>query len=291
MIPTEAIVSTLIGHRDIGTGLICLGSLAKHSCGSVRFQIHEDGSLTDEDREQLARQLPVHSFVPREHADARVSEWLSRYPHCREYRNSNILGLKLFDAPLLAAAENLAFCDTDIFFLRPFTNLFSWPDAESGCLFMQDYQNAYALRPWHLALQSSFTLPVNLNSGLFLFRRRQYDLDFVEWLLGRYPAPFAARLFWVEQTCWAALAARSNGHFWSEQQIRVVQGESSLTDDLIAAHFVTPVRGLLPQAAARKHLDNTPVQISTQPMNQLHSLPFLKEQAVQFMQRKLGRLR
>ena len=121
---TDLIVSTLIGHRDVGTGLTCLPTLAKHSCEPVRFQLHDDGSLTDNDREQLLNQLPVHTIISRRQADAIVKERLAHYPYCARYRRHYAYGLKLFDTLFLAPGEDLAFCDTDIFFLRPFSGLF-----------------------------------------------------------------------------------------------------------------------------------------------------------------------
>jgi len=289
MTAPEVIVSSLIGHRDVGTGLMCLASLAKHSCEPVRFQLHDDGSLTENDREQLFNQLPLHAIISRRQADAIANERLSRYPHCARYRQRYVYGLKLFDTPFLAPHEDLAFCDTDIFFLRPFRELFSWPDEETGCLLMQDFQNAYAFRPWHLLMQFQLKMPARLNCGLFFFRRRHFDLDFIEWLLGRYEKLFEARYHWTEQTCWSALASRCGGRVWKEPQVRVIRNEASLTDDLVAAHFVTPVRGLLPMAAARIQPSCEPVQVLTEPMRRLRSLGLLKEQAGQFLQRKMGR--
>lgn len=288
MTSAEVIVSSLIGHRDVGTGLLCLGSLAKHSREPVRFQLHDDGSLTENDREQLLNELPIHAIISRRQADAIASERLSRHPHCARYRQRYVYGLKLFDTPFLAPKDDLAFCDTDIFFLRPFRDLFSWPDEQTGCLMMQDFQNAFAFRPWHL-MQPQIKVPARLNCGLFFFRRDNYDLDFLEWLLGHYEPLFDARYHWTEQTCWAALAWRCQGRFWKEKQVRVIRNEGSLTDDLVAAHFVTPVRGLLPLAAARTKCDCEPVAVATEAMPRLRALDLLKEQATQFVQRRMGR--
>ena len=268
---------------------MCLGSLVRHSREPVRFLIHEDGSLTDEDREQLSSQLPVYGFISKKQADVFVKEQLSNYPYCAQFRRRYVYGMKLFDAPLLADGDDFVFCDTDIFFLRPFTNLFAWPDNRTGCLFMQDYQNAYSFRPWHLAFQRRFQMPPKLNCGLFQFRRRHHDLDFLEWFLERYQRLFTARHHWVEQTCWGALAMSCNGQFWSEEQIRVIQGEACLTGDLVGAHFVTPVRGLLPEAAARSRPEAEPVLVRTEPMRRLSALALWNEQSRQTLHRKFGR--
>lgn len=288
MTSPEVIVSTLICHRDMETGLACLGSLAKHSAEPIRFDIHEDGTLTGEDMERLSGQLPVRRFISRKEADPQIEELLSRYPQCQSFRRRYVYGLKLFDAPLLGAGEDLAFCDTDIFFLRPFSHLFGWPDESTGCLFMQDYQNAYAFRPWHLLAEPRLALPPKLNCGLFRFRRRHYDLDFIEWLLGRYERLFTVRHHWVEQTCWGAMTAGINGRFWDVQQLCVVRGEACLTDELIGAHLVTPVRGLLPMAAARNPTGCAQVPVRSEPMPRLRASDLLVEQGGLFLRRKLG---
>jgi len=196
--------------------------------------------------------------------------------------------LKLFDAPLLAPGNDLAFCDTDIFFLRPFSGLFAYPDYRTGCVFMRDYQNAFAFRPWHLAFQSRFQMPARLNCGLFFFQREYHDLDFLEWLLSRYSRLFAVRHHWVEQTCWGALAMTCGGQFWSEAQVRVAQNEASLARDPIALHLVTPVRGLLPRLAERAPCQREPEAFVTKPMPRLSPLALGLEQAFRRVRRKRG---
>jgi len=69
----------------------------------------------------------------------------------------------------------------------------------------------------------------------------------------------------------------------------VMRDETSFTNELVAAHFVTPVRGLLTMAAARSREGCELVQIPTEPMQRLHSLGLLQEQASQFWRRKMGR--
>ena len=81
--------------------------------------------------------------------------------------------------PLLASGD-LAYCDSDVLFLKPFKGLFSWPDEKCSAIFMQDIQDAYSLRPWHVYPIGGIRLPQKLNAGPFLFRTSEYDLDFVE---------------------------------------------------------------------------------------------------------------
>lgn len=287
-VANPVVVSTLLCHRDVELGVACLGSLARHSADPVEFRIHDDGTLSPEDMQRLFKALPVQSFVPRKEADHIVKQELAAYPYCAAYRRHSVYGLKLFDAPLLAPGQDLAFCDGDIFFQRPFSGLFEWPDADTGCVFMRDYQNAFAFRPWHLALQWRFRMPARLNCGLFFFRKRLLDLDFLEWLFKRYRRLFAVRHHWVEQTCWGALALGNGGQFWSEEQVCVPRTGADLNADLIGAHLVTPVRGLLPELMARSQEDREPEALVTEPMPRLGALALAREQAGKLVRRYRG---
>lgn len=280
------VVSTLICHRDLETALTCLGSLVRHSAEPVEFFFHDDGSLTEEDRERLAAALPVHGVINRKDADQIVKPKLMDYPYCAQFRRRSVFGLKLFDAPLLAPGIDLAFCDTDLFFLRPFSGLFDWPDFRTGCVFMRDYQNAFAFRPWHLAFQDRFQMPSRLNCGLFNFRREYHDLELLEWLLARYHRVFAARPHWVEQTCWGALAMTCGGKFWSEKQLCVARAAASLPADPIGVHLVTPVRGLLPGLVERSCAGREREPILSEPMPRLGAIELGLEQVGRFARRK-----
>jgi hypothetical protein len=280
------VVSTLICHRDVEMGISCLGSMARNSAEPVEFFLHEDGSLTEEDRERLQKALPVHGIVDRRDADRIVKPQLLDYPLCARFRRQFVLGLKLFDVPLLAPSHDVVYCDTDICFLRPFKGLFDWPDLHTGCVFMRDYQNAVIFRPWHLACDGKLQMPARLNSGLFYFRREFHDLEFLEGLLQRFQPLFLARHPWAEQTCWAALAMECGGRFWSEKQLCVVENEASISDDLIAAHLVTPVRGLLPKLVGRPADPRPPEALVTEPMPRLGAVELGVEQIRRFLKRK-----
>lgn len=279
-------VSTLIGHRDVMMGLDCLGSMKRCSADPLRFEIHEDGTLTPDDREMLVDLLPVAGFMDRREADERMVARLQKYPACLAYRSRHVLGLKLFDVPLLSKTDDVAFCDSDIFFFRRFRNLFAWPDAKTGCLFMQDWQDAYALRPWHLW---ELKMPKRLNSGLYFLRRDLFDLDFLEWLLSRDYQVFWRLAFWVEQTCWAALASRINGQFWGRRQILAIEREADLQKDLIAGHFTSSVRSLLPKGREKMQMDRPIEPLRVERMGDLYASQLLAQQMARMVRRTIWR--
>ena len=195
-------VSTLLGHAHVPMALLCLGSLLRESAEPLRLQIHDDGSLDREDLERLAAGLGEPAVVSRREADERLEDLLGVHPACRAFRRENPLGLKLLDTVFLAPAGELAYCDSDVLFLRPFAGLFALPEG-AGALFMHDSQNAYSVRSWHLLRERRLRLAARVNSGVIAFRSRLFDLDLLEWFLGHPEYRFAP--VWVEQTAWALL--------------------------------------------------------------------------------------
>jgi hypothetical protein len=273
---TAVIVSTLIGHRDANMALTCLGSLVGSSQQDLEFRIHDDGTLTSDDRQELRKRLPVLAFIDREIADQKICKILKEYPACWQYRKNHVLGLKLFDVALLSSEPEVAFCDSDVLFFHNVEALFTWPDAKTGSLFMQDHQESYALRPWQLL--GNIVLPRRLNSGLFFFRREHYDLNFIEWILKHDYQAFRQFPFWVEQTCWAALAWRSAARLWSAKQLKVIKDADYLTHNPVAGHFTSTVRSLLPGAINLVQPNRERVLILTEPTQRLRFHHFLIEQ-------------
>ena len=83
---------------------------------------------------------------------------------------------------------------------------------------------------------------------LILFRSSQYDLDFVEWMLGRPQLQnvFKKRPHWIEQTCWAALGSRVGCYVWSERQLMIASLKmDGVNDETVGVHFVAAYRGNL----------------------------------------------
>ncbi len=264
----------------------CLGSLADACADPVAFRIHDDGTLVDEDKARLVSRLPDCTFVHRGVADEEMDSRLRRYPACRGFRARQIYGLKLFDVPLLSSGKAVAFCDSDVLFLRPFLGLFEFPDSDCGSLFMQDWQEAYALRPWHLTPFGQLSVPRRLNCGLFYLRLSTYDLDFIEWVIARGYKVFS-RLSWLEQTCWGALALRSGGRYWDSRQVCVVRSMDSLSDTTVGAHFTSSVRGLLVDAVDYVRRDLAPVPLQVTPMRRLSAARLAGDQISRFIRTRM----
>lgn len=247
-------------------GLRCLGSLVQ-SVTDARLVVHDDGSLTDEDVESLSEFLPVAEIVRRRRADEFIDEQLRRYPACARIRGENVLMLKLFDVALMSSDVDIRYCDTDVLFLRRTSGLFERTRDDPAAVFMRDSNHAYSVRPWHLLGREAMHLPRYVNSGLFVFRRDGFDLDFLEWLLSRKSIQeiFSHIASWAEQTCWAALGHRAGCGLWDKEWIAVVNENWSPTARTVAAHFVSSYRYRLaeitPQAGGAGSVDGEPVEV------------------------------
>jgi hypothetical protein len=273
------LVSTLLGHAHVAMALRCLGSLLRLSARPLRLLIHSDGSLTAEDLERLAAGLGEPAVVPRREADEHMQDLLAGRPAARAFRAANPLAAKLLDATLLAPDDELAYCDADVLFLRPFSGLFDLPGS-AGALFMTDPQNAYSVRSWHLLREPRLRLAAHVNSGVVVFRKSCFDLDLLEWFLGQPEYRFAP--VWVEQTCWALLGQAAACRLLDPHAIAIpVPGQEEADGRRVALHFVSPVRALLEpymddpalhgaaaQAASTSAVAE-PVDVATRPAHRL----------------------
>ena len=265
MNPPMATVSTLLGHGQVEMALLCLASLLRLSAEPVNLRLHDDGTLCPEDFDRLASGLGDCEVISRQRADERVAEVLAKRPALAAFRRDNPLALKLVDAVLWAGSK-LTFCDTDVLFLRPFTDLFALPDG-SGAVFMTDRQNAYSVRSWHLLRRRRLALPRRANTGIVVYHTAAWDPDLLEWYLARPEHRFAP--VWVEQTAWALLGWRAGCRLVAASQIAIPRPDqpADLSPANVALHFVSPVRQLLPayREIAPDRTGEPPVAVRTVP--------------------------
>ncbi|HEX4494678.1 MAG TPA: hypothetical protein VIE43_03325 [Thermoanaerobaculia bacterium] len=261
-------VASLLGHRHVDLAIRCLGSLLKRSAEPLALRLHDDGSLDPEDRDRLAEALGEPEVIARREADERAAGVLARRPALAAFRRSNPLALKLVDA-VLHAGDELLYCDADVLFLRPFSGLFS--SGGEAAVFMADRQNAYSVRSWHLALHPRLRLAGNVNSGLIRFPTAAWDPDLLEWYFARPEFAFAP--VWSEQTAWALLGWQAGCRLWDPRLVRLPEPGERGPGDAVALHFVTPLRGLLPEflEGATDRAEEQPVLVGTVPARRCHS--------------------
>jgi hypothetical protein len=240
-------VSSLVCHAHVAMAVDCLNSLARHCDTPVRFQIHDDGTLTDEDAVRLG-QIGDVRLIRRSEADERMHEELGRWPAARRFRSESPLALKLLDTVLFHPGPDYAFIDSDVLFLRPVQNPFRLDHSDANALFMEDREHSYSVRSWRLLVEPRMALPARINTGLVCLRKSVYDPELLEWFLARRSGWGVPSM--REQTAWALLGQRVGCRKYSARQVRVMRvGESE--DGLVAGHFTARTRELLPEYVAR----------------------------------------
>jgi hypothetical protein len=240
-------VHNLVCHRDISIALICLKSLLATSQEKLQIVVHDDGSLTDEDKTFIRAQLPNSTLVSRDHADHELAIVLDGLPTIRKARLKLPHLLKVLDVPMLCRSDNVCFVDSDVLFLRTHRGLFEISKTRSACArFMLDIRTCHGFRLkdfWPLGPVSPIA---RLNSGLFCIKRNVIDFDWVEAVCSRVGLPqILQHRSWFEQGLWAAIAARVGCEMIDRSQIATAEVASQIPQDPIALHFITPVRALL----------------------------------------------
>lgn len=265
------IVTTLLCHAHVDMALLCLGSLLAHAAEPLRLRIHDDGTLTEGDRERLTAGLDRPDFVSRPEADERLEDLLAGRPATRAMRRTNPLGLKLVDAALLAPGERLLFCDSDVLFFRPFSGLWGGEGEDAETVFLRDSQNAYSVRSWQLPREPRLRLAGHVNTGIVGFPTSAYDPDLLEWFLAR--PDFNRTPVWLEQTAWALLGGRAGCRFVDPARVRLPgETDAALDEETVALHFVSPRRALLPGylEQGRDRRGEPPVHLKTVPAPRCH---------------------
>ena len=240
-------IRTLVCHAHAPMAARSLASLARFHQEPFRLCVHDDGTLTGEDRERLAAAAPHVTFVDRAAADAEVAERLAGHPVCLAYRRAEVMALKLFDVALLASGGPLYYCDCDVLFARPFQGFpAALATAPRPLVFMRDLFNTYSLGWRRLLRPGTVPLADRVNAGIMLLDPAMLDLDFVEWFLQRPEANDF--LGFAEQTVWSALVQREGGSLLDPAQFAfpsVYARPRDLRQGIavpVAWHFVAPLR-------------------------------------------------
>jgi hypothetical protein len=271
-------VRTLMGAGSFRSSVICLRSVVACAHEPLRLIVHDDGTLTADQRDLLRTEVsPEITFVMRRDSDDAVLPRLAKHPACLAYRQISPLALKLFDIVMLNDGP-MTFIDSDIFFRRTVTRLFD-PSRVRQPVFMDNTTHAYAIRPWMAWPLAAVRLAGRVNTGLIVGWTAGIDLDFTEWLIARLTKNivYHTRSYWVEQTCWAALAARTESRLFDPRQVAMASSSmSGVTSETVAIHFVSSFRQALTNYQEQiPAAGQSPIEVRTVPTRRVSSLGLL----------------
>jgi hypothetical protein len=240
------------------------------SADEVALHIFDDGSLDESDWQLLSDNLgdfQIHKF--KEYYD-KVSESISKFPTCLEYRRRSPFALKLLDLPL-SSPNIFVNLDSDIYFFRAFKGLnrvqledpdfVGARDLVTHCFGLKFHERYFNKRiP---------VLPDKVNVGFIYMHRRIYDLDYLEWLLKNIfevkKSDFPRE---AEQYAFAGLAAKKKSFIWDRDQIVCLNPHRKVKvdDSTIAIHFHHTVREKFFPAIEHDNLDQVRITDNAVPL-------------------------
>jgi|GEM_PF-2045534 len=228
-------VHMVLCHRDVEMALWCLKSFSHFAEISPPIMIHDDGTLTADDKKTLRRHLHHCTIVQKAEADARMHEILRDFPNCRRIRARPGFhcARKLFDPPVYATGEVMLLLDSDILFFRRPSELLDCAGRGRPC-FNSDYQNAYSASIEDLSRALKIDMFPRVNAGMVILPKKLCDFSFMEEYFGIFSEPIKF-INVHEQTLNAALLSRACARRLSDvYQI----SRTRLRPETVSHHFV-----------------------------------------------------
>jgi hypothetical protein len=236
-------VHVMTGESHWHLTCFCLYSLLEQSAAAIRLTIHEDGSLTSEQRSELLRILPNAEFVSTRQADEIVNQFLpsEQFPALHQMRTALGLMRKLVDVH--GGNTGVAFfVDSDVLFYRDPELLLQWFQTGQQPVYMLDYQDAYGYSSSVLHDIYGKPMPSRVNTGLTAIRSTDIDWEKLEFWASRLLAAGGVNHF-SEQALTAMLMGDLGGQPASPEDYNVSPvREEVLRPSAVMHHYVVPSR-------------------------------------------------
>jgi hypothetical protein len=228
-----------------------LKSFYAFSGRKYKLAVHDDGSLTKEQRELTREHFPDARLIERVEADAKMLNALQAWPRCLKFRQTNILAPKVFDFIGYLESERMIIFDSDLlFFDRPVEMLrrveskeYKFNSLNSDC------KHCYTVDPVEAGTLIGCTVPPQINSGFGLIHKDSIRFDWVEEFLA-LPGLLEGHFWRIEQTIIALCSSRYGVELLpSEYTLRLEAGIGGRP----FRHYVGEIRHLL-YAEGVRHL-------------------------------------
>ncbi len=194
-----------------------------------------DGGLLQYQIKILQDHFPNARIIKRSDSDTEITKYLEKHNYSKSvaYRKSNVATLKVFDYFYYSRAKRIVHVDSDIvFFNRPQEFISAIKQGKN--VYNKDFQFAYSISIEEAQKLAGCTVPVNINSGLFVLDRDALDLSFIESCLVRSKKLYENK--WVtEQTIHALCAARKGVSLLSDNYL--ISIEKGLETSTVCKHY------------------------------------------------------
>jgi hypothetical protein len=171
--------------------------------------IHEDGTLDPFALSSLQRHFPTARIIRRHEADQRVARELEGFPRSSQFRDTNVLALKVFDFTAYLQADRMVLFDSDLlFFDEPTAYLSRLEDGNYRLnAFNADCDSAYTVDAEAVRARLGFELLARVNSGFGIVHRNSIKLEWIEEFLA-LPDLTEGHFWRIEQTLYALCSSR-----------------------------------------------------------------------------------
>jgi GR25 family glycosyltransferase involved in LPS biosynthesis len=256
-------IHSLMCHKDILYATNCIKSLVRYEeFSKMPIFIHDDGSLTGEDKNVLLSVSDKIIIIDRSYADSQIFNFIKDKPNCVNYRikESHINlwhKIKLFDYYYFSKTKKILGLDSDLLFLRRAEDVIKHISNGTGFYF-PDNQSAYSFNE----PKDEIKTLEKVNTGLiYLPNADNYSLDLIESALSNliknginyFPS-------WIEQSAFAHMFYELGGFASLNPEVyRIPYFQSIDHSTAECLHFVSypPVRENYGEFVALSGLEET----------------------------------
>lgn len=228
----------LSSHRNFSESIAALYSFCFWN-PNVYLHYHEDGSLTQEEIDQLKNIFVGIEIHRRKDQNVIVGEYLHKHhlPQCHELRKSFIFSLRLFDFILHKKTDYVLQIDSDVLFFSNPTDIMTIiaEGNKNGC-FNQDVMNAYSFPNDTLKKYLDQPMVDLFNAGLFLHRLDTSFFNFVENIIQNEPESFKS--WHLEQTLFAMYISQQGNFLRLSEKYDLARINRNKGKALISEHYV-----------------------------------------------------
>lgn len=204
--------------------------------------IHDDGTLTTDNRATLQHHFPNARIIDRPTANQYVLAKLAEHPRCLEFRKTNHLSPKVFDFAAYLESDHMLLLDSDVLFFAEPTALLERIENPNYRLntVNGDVDSAYTIDPATVQQKFGFELIDRFNSGLGLIHKASLNFDWIEEFLA---LPDILGHFWrIEQTLYALCSCRFGTELLPPEYDVHLEGG---IDGSPSRHYVGKIRHLM----------------------------------------------
>ncbi|MBC8046662.1 MAG: hypothetical protein H7Y00_07690 [Fimbriimonadaceae bacterium] len=235
-------IHCLLCSRDVQMAVCTF--LAFYKLSNIKFMItfHDDGSLNDEDEKYILKYINAR-VIRRNESNHETQKALKSFPAIMEYRNQQVMALKLIDVKLFSHGNRIAYIDSDIlFFKNPvfFINTLQQQMVTTN-YFNKDLYNAYVEEPAKIFDHTGVRPYDKVNAGLWVMNAQDIDLNQIEsWLQTNFFKQHANK-YLLDQTFISMLANNSSSkvqYFPGDYDVDLFKDP----DNCICKHYVGKIR-------------------------------------------------